>query len=381
MSPRTRLADRLRQAPLPRGVRPPAEMGVPERIRSARGGPAVAFVLAGGGNLGALQIGMLRALLERRITPDLVVGCSVGAINGAAFATDPTLAGVRLLEQRWNKVSSEALMPPGRLPGAVQLVRKGESIHPNTGLKSLIHDFLDGREQFSDLKVRFECVATDMVASRERWFRSGSLVEPLLASAALPAVFPPVTIDGVPFLDGGVVNNVPISRAIALGAERLYVLHVGLHGRPQTVIHRPFEAALVGYWIARNSRFSYELDAVPAGIQIVVIGPNSRPDLRYDDFSRTDALIEDGYDSALSILESAEHRGLAEPQSRLMRALGVARPGVVIGNQPPPSPSSATAVAQAMDVLPGPVAGSAGVVDDFSDDGSDDHPQVLDGLT
>ena len=141
--------------------------------------------MAGGGNLGAIQAGMLRALSEHKIRPDLILGCSVGAINGAAFATDPTLAGARLLETRWRNVTAEAVMPPGRLPGAVQLVRKGESIHPNQGLRELIESFLGGKSRFEDLSTRFECVATDMAASAEKWFNSGSLIEPLLASAAL----------------------------------------------------------------------------------------------------------------------------------------------------------------------------------------------------
>jgi NTE family protein len=295
----------------------------------------VAFVLAGGGNLGAIQAGMLRALSERRIRPDLVVGCSVGAMNGAAFATDPTLAGARLLEARWRNVEADQIMPPGRLPGAVQLIRKGESIHPNRGVRELIIEFLGGRTQFGDLKVRFECVATDMAASQERWFSSGPLVEPLLASAALPAVFPPVDVEGRRYLDGGVVNNVPLSRAIQLGAERIYVLHVGSHGRPQTSVRRPVEAALIGYWIARNSRFSNDLAEVPAGVQVVVLCPEVRPDLRYDDFSATDELIGRGYDAAVSVLDSEDFAALANPQPRWMRALGLARPGSVIGTTDP----------------------------------------------
>lgn len=327
-----RLFDRLRHLPQPRGARLPSQESTPPRLPAKGGSVSVAFVLAGGGNLGAIQAGMLRALSERRIRPDLVVGCSVGAMNGAAFATDPTLAGARLLEARWRNVEADLIMPPGRLPGAVQLIRKGESIHPNRGLRTLIEEFLGGRREFGDLKVRFECVATDMAASQEKWFGSGHLVEPLLASAALPAVFPPVTVAGRRYLDGGVVNNVPLSRAIQLGAERIYVLHVGSHGRPQTAVRRPVEAALIGYWIARNSRFSNDLAEVPAGVQVVVLCPQVRPDLRYDDFSATDELIAQGYDAAIEVLDGAEFASLANPQPRWMRALGVARPGVVIGS-------------------------------------------------
>lgn len=323
--------ERLRRLPQPRGSRLPSDQMSRSRLSRNASEVSTAFVLAGGGNLGAIQAGMLRALSEHKIRPDLILGCSVGAINGAAFATDPTLAGARLLETRWRNVTAEAVMPPGRLPGAVQLVRKGESIHPNQGLRELIESFLGGKSRFEDLSTRFECVATDMAASAEKWFNSGSLIGPLLASAALPAVFPPVEVNGRRYLDGGVVNNVPLSRAMHLGAERIYVLHVGSHGRPETSIRRPIEAALIGYWIARNCRFANDLNDIPAGVQVVVMSPEIRPDLRYDDFSETDALISDGYMAASAVLASDEYRALPNPQPRWMRALSVARPGQLVG--------------------------------------------------
>ena len=95
------------------------------RRDGSRRRPKVAFVLSGGGNLGAIQVGMLRALAERDIVPDVVLGCSVGALNGAGFAADPTLAGVERLEQHWHATTSHTLMPSSRIPSAVQLLRKG----------------------------------------------------------------------------------------------------------------------------------------------------------------------------------------------------------------------------------------------------------------
>src|SRR5262245_39055006 len=145
--------------------------------RKRRPGP-VAFVLSGGGNLGALQIGMLRALAERDLRPDLILGCSVGAINGAALAEDPTVAGLTRMERLWRELDSTELMPGGLLPGAVALARKGEAIHGNEGLRRALETHLRTR-RFEDLTIPFQCVATDVLGVRETWFTSGPLIDPI----------------------------------------------------------------------------------------------------------------------------------------------------------------------------------------------------------
>lgn len=291
-------------------------------LRSRRR-PRVAFVLSGGGNLGAIQVGMLRALTEREIRPDVVLGCSVGALNGATFAAQPDMAGIRRLERVWREIAAPDLMPSSRIPSSVQLIRKGESLHSNDGLRWTVREALAGRERFEDLEVPFQCVATEVDGAIERWFESGDLVEPILASAALPAVYPMVTIDGRRYLDGGVVDNVPVARAAELGARRIYVLHVGLHGRPEPQVRRPVDAALVAYWIARNSRLARDLANLPKSVEAIVLPPGDRPELRYDDFSQTTELMTQGYLGAsayLTQLEEAEAAGpgLAERLRREM---------------------------------------------------------------
>jgi predicted acylesterase/phospholipase RssA len=198
--------------------------------RRRKPGP-VAFVLSGGGNLGALQIGMLRALAERHLRPDLIVGCSVGAINGAGLAEDASLAGVARMERLWRDLDSTELMPGGLLPGAMALARKGEAIHGNDGLRKALETHLRARS-FEELTIPFQCVATDVLGVREAWFASGPLIEPILASCAIPAVYPAVEIDGVRYLDGAIVDEVPMSRAVELGARTLYVLQVSGFSRP-----------------------------------------------------------------------------------------------------------------------------------------------------
>ena len=101
-----------------------------------------------------------------------------------------------------------------------------------------------------------------------------------------------VRIGGRRYIDGGVVDNVPLARAVELGAKRIYVLHVGLHGRPNAEVRRPLDAALIAYWIARNHRFARDLSALPKSVEAIVLPPGDRPDIRYDDFGQTTDLIE-----------------------------------------------------------------------------------------
>jgi NTE family protein len=283
--------------------------GLLERVR--RRPAPVAFVLGGGGNLGAVQAGMLRALVEHGVVPDLVVGCSVGALNGAAFAQEPTLVGVARIEQLWRSLDGRDVMPSGWMPTAVQFARRGVAVHDNEGLRRLIEATLTVGT-FEELRVPFECVATDLDGARETWFSSGSLVDPILASSAIPSVYPPVEIDGVRYVDGAVVNDVPVSRAVELGARRLYVLHVGSFDRPLPVPRRPLDVAVQAYWIARRHRFNRDISSLPAGIEAVVLPPGDPPRMRFDDFSRSRELIEAAYAASAALLDSRE----ADPDGR-----------------------------------------------------------------
>ena len=265
--------------------------------------PKVAFVLSGGGNLGAIQVGMLKALIERDIVPDVVLGCSVGALNGAGFALQPHPEGVEQLAEHWRGTTSHELMPSSRIPSALQLLRKGAALHSNDGLRAGIERLLGPGRRFDEVQLPFQCVATHADLAVERWFEEGELTEAILASAALPAVYPPVVIDGQRYVDGGVVDNVPIARAVELGCKTIYVLHVGPHGRPDAEIKRPLDGALQAYWIARNSRFARDLASLPPRVEAVVLPPGKRPELRYSDFTQTDELVSQGYENSARFLD------------------------------------------------------------------------------
>lgn len=259
-----------------------------------------AFVLSGGGNLGAVQVGMLRALVERDIQPDLIVGCSVGAINGAAFAAEPGIRGVHRLERIWSRIADgdPDIMPNrGLLPMAVQMARKGSSIHTQDALEQLLHDELIA-QTFDELALPFACVAANVDTAGEEWFDTGELVPRVLASAALPGVFPPVDIDGARYFDGGVVNEVPLRRAVELGATTIYLLHVGhLDDRSMESASRPFDVLAHAYWSLRANRLDDELEQLPDHIALVDLDAGPVPRLRFDDYSQGRDLIDSAYRS------------------------------------------------------------------------------------
>ncbi len=270
------------------------------------GKPKVAFVLSGGGNLGGVQVGMLRALAEAGVQPDLIVGCSVGAINGAAYAAEPSLAGVERLARIWNRIADgdPDLMPAPRLmPLVAQIARKGAALHDPDVLGMLLDEELPVRT-FDQLPIPFACVATDVERADERWFDSGRLVPALLASAALPAVYPPVVLDGRSYIDGGVLREIHAHKAVELGATELYILHVGHLGERSTEIQRPFDAAVQAYWTARSYRLDDDLRRVPDRCVVHRLPAGSKPRLRFDDFSEARELARLSYEASSVYLQT-----------------------------------------------------------------------------
>jgi NTE family protein len=270
---------------------------------------ATAFVLGGGGMLGANEVGMLRALLDEGVRPDLVVGTSVGAINGAAVAADPTASAVTKLTEVWHSLADSDLFSGSALRRVRHLARTHTHVHPNEPLRALL------REQFGDtliedLAVPFQCVAASIERAAEHWFDSGALVDAVLASAAVPGILPPVRVGDEHFLDGGLVNSIPVGRAVALGATTIYVLQVGRIERPLEVPRRPWEVATVAFEIARRHRFGRDLVTLPDSVAVHVLptGATEPPRyadlsaLRYRDFSRVQERMAAAYEASLAYL-------------------------------------------------------------------------------
>jgi NTE family protein len=274
-------------------------------VPAGRGGTAL--VLGGGGVLGAAEVGMLQALFEHGVRPDLVVGTSVGAINGAFVAADPTAGAVDRLRGLWEELAAEGIFAGSVLSRMGTLVRTRTHLHPREPLRDLLAAHLPVRT-FADLRVPFQCVAASIERAAEHWFTDGALVDAVLASSAVPGLLPPVALDGEHYLDGGLVHSIPVGRAVALGAGTIYVLHVGRIDRPLSPPTRPWEVAAVAFEIARRHRFAADLAALPPGVTVHVLpagdpAPPGAANLRYRDFSAVPARIDRAHAAARDYLD------------------------------------------------------------------------------
>ena len=276
---------------------------------------SVAFVFSGGGPLGALQVGMLKALYEHELRPDLVVGTSVGALNATWTAFDPSPEGVERLEGTWRRMRDTDLFPGGgrfKASWARMLVR-GNRLHENIGIRRQIETSL-GRPRFEDSQIPLAVTATDLETGAEMIFNSGDIVEPLLASTAMPGIFPPVPIDGRNYIDGGVANNVPIAPAVDMGATTVYVMDATSHSRQRRPLNRPVDYLLHAFTLARGQRFSLEAKHYADRVKLIVL-PSPWLDffVPFASLEYTPQLIDMAYKETKRFLEADSFEGAPEP--------------------------------------------------------------------
>lgn len=274
-----------------------------ERGRYPRWHGFTAFVLSGGGARGALQVGALRALLEANVHPDIIVGTSAGAWNGAMLAHTPTLAGVERLATAWiqaspaqvllgRDVSASARAPATTgllfLAAARRVARGDSSLYSNVGLRQLIERHIAAM-LFADLAVPLHVVATDLSRGTRAVFSRGPVGPAVLASSAIPGIFPPVQIEGRLHVDGGALDNYNLDLALELGARRVFVLDVGysesteslaelmlaweIAGRRGTHVRAHAMAAIIERTAQTMSRYhlARALRQVPRGVEMHVL--------------------------------------------------------------------------------------------------------------
>lgn len=282
---------------------------------SNNGGPRTAFVFSGGGNQGVAQVGMLQALVERNIIPDVVVGTSVGAINAAAVAADPTVEGVDRLAEVWRGLHGDDIFPGGRLSRAWNVLRRSDHLFSNEGVKAIV-DMIPAR-RFDELAVPLRIVTTDYETGEEVVYAAGPLSPAILGSAALPGVFPPVEHGGRVLIDGGVVNNVPVRHALSGPIDRVYVLNV-TGGVTDSPARTPLDVTLRAFGIARNRRYQLELHLAPAGVEIVEL---PRPDdgRAIFDFTGGETIMEEAHALTARHLDGLDERVEREPDDAKRR--------------------------------------------------------------
>lgn len=273
----------------------------------------VAFVLGGGGILGAHEVGMLRALAESSVTPDLILGTSVGAINGAMFAADPTLTGVERLSELWLGTQLSEITATSVVRRLSTLARSGTHLEPLEVARARLAKALPV-ERVEELTVPFQCVAASIERAAEHWFTSGVLADVVLASCAVPGILPPVKIGDQHYIDGGIVNSIPVGRAVALGATTIYVLQVGRLEKSLQPPRWPWEVGLVAFEVARRHRFAHDLQSLPEGVELHVMPTGGTAAPAYNDVpgqllrraTRTvRQQIDSAYEASLSYLAEA----------------------------------------------------------------------------
>lgn len=274
----------------------------PHRER-ADGRPREAVVLSGGGALGAAQVGALRALFEAGVVPDLLVGCSVGALNAAFLALDPTPARVDALTEVWSRLERKHVFG-GRSRMAGHLVRRDDHLYEPDALRDLVRRWVPVAD-LAETAVPCHVVTTDLMDGRPCWWSTGDPVPVLTASACLPAVFPPVSLGGSLHVDGGVTNPVPVGRALELGAVRTWVIDVsgGSIGRRDARM-TALDVLLLSFAISRSHLDRPTTPERPG--QTVVRMPRlvqGRFEMR--DFTQTERLLDAGYAAARPVVEAA----------------------------------------------------------------------------
>ncbi len=250
-----------------------------------RGGEKTAFVLGGGGLRGAAEVGMIKALAEAGIRPDVVVGTSIGAINGAVISSGPLEEMAERLEGMWEELTARGVLREGLFSRIANIARHRTHLHTNDAMRKLLLDWLPV-ENFEDLTVPFQCSAACVELSAECWFESGPLIEAVLSSCAVPGLLPPVEVNGKHYIDGGVVNSIPISRALELGASTIYVLHVGNIDAPLRVPRNAWDVAFVAFEISRRHRFHSDMDNLPEGVDIHILPTGLDPRAKFNDPSK-----------------------------------------------------------------------------------------------
>jgi NTE family protein len=268
--------------------------------------PKTAFVLSGGASLGAVQVGMLRALYERGIAPDLILGASVGAVNGAFIASRPaTPETAEQLGTVWRDVGRQEVFPLNPLTGFFGFFGARNHLISGHGLRELVENHTEFIA-LEDAAVPFHVVATDLLSGREHRLSRGSAVDAVMASAAIPGIFAPVAWDGRKLIDGGVSNNTPIADAVELGAERIYVLPTGnacdLVEAPRGAVGMLLHA--MSLLIMR--RLLLEIELLRDRAELIVLPPPCPLSVTPIDFSQADQLISRSYEDGSAYLAAVE---------------------------------------------------------------------------
>jgi NTE family protein len=253
--------------------------------------PHTAFVLAGGGSLGAVEVGMLLALAEAGVRPDMIVGSSAGAVNAAFFAGRPNVEGARALRAIWINLRARDVFPVSPLAGLLGAFALRDHLVDPGPFRRLLADHIHYR-LLEDAEVPVHVVATNVLTGRESLLSKGPVVPAVLASAAIPGVFPPVAIDGTHYFDGSVASNTPVAAALELGAKRIVVLPTGYSCEMKSLPTSALGMALHGINVLIARQLVVDVERFMDLTQIRVVPPLCPVSTHPFDFSEGKQLID-----------------------------------------------------------------------------------------
>lgn len=275
------------------------------RLPPRRDRPRTAFVLSGGASLGALQVGMLHALYEREIFADLLVGTSAGAINAAFIASRPqTVVTALELAEVWCSLRRRDVFPlhVRSVIGGLRGTR--DHLVPDSGLRELVRRHVE-LELLEDAPIPLHVVCFDLAEQREVVLSTGLARDAVVASSSIPGILPPVRISGRHLIDGAVANNSPISQAVSLGAQRIYVLPTndGLQS-PVRATGGALDAALTGLRLLVQRRLKAELDQLSSDVELIMLPAVNASHVSPSDFDHARSLIDGALTAARQVLAS-----------------------------------------------------------------------------
>ena len=273
-----------------------------------------AFVLSGGASLGAVQVGMLRALAERGSLPDLVVGASAGAINAGWIAGDPRLEDLDGLERIWLGLRTRDVFPAEPLRGLLGFLGRRPSLVQNHALRALLRRNIRF-DRLEDAAIPISVIATEVITGLEAVLDRGPAVDALLASSAIPGVLPPVTFEGRTLIDGAIVNNVPISEAVDNGATEVWVLPTGYACNLEAPPTSALAMTLHALSLLIEQRLIRDVQQFQGAVDLRVIPPLCPLQVSPADFSQARTLIDRSYDAARQWIDHLDTK-VAADQSR-----------------------------------------------------------------
>src|SRR5580692_3407117 len=230
-----------------------------------------AIVFAGGGSFGAIQVGMMHALAAHGISADMVVGSSVGALNGAYYAGDPSLKGVLQLEAIWRGLTRHDVFPI-TWRTLFGFIRRRDFLISHDGIQKLVDDHLPYRN-LQDAKLPVHIVTTDIVSGDSVVLSEGSAAQAIIASTAIPGAFAPVRYKDFYLADGAISSNTPIKVAVAKGANRLIILPTGYACSTHTPPTGAVATALHALTLLIARQLVGELEDIDPGIEYFVVPP------------------------------------------------------------------------------------------------------------